>query len=93
MKTRKLIIFLIRRRLGLKKFQGFRFVGQRSPDNWYFFGEEFLWKVTPGFTNYLSLSNVKLNWLINNNCKIEKIDVKCRTFGEIERVAYGKEKD
>lgn len=93
MKTRKLIIFLIRKRLGLKKFQGFRFAEQKSPDNWYFFGDEFLWKVIPGYHQYLTLSNVSLNWLLNEKCKINKIGIKCDAFNEIERVAYGEEKN
>lgn len=79
---RKFILFLIRRRLGLKKYEGFRFVGQRSVSNWYFFGDEYVWKVRCRIGECMSLSNVSLNWLLSDKCKIKKINISCDAFDE-----------
>lgn len=67
---KRLIIFLIRRKLGLKKRQCFRFTNQASKDNKYYFSDEHLYKIENGRR---MMANVSLNWLLNDDCEIEKI--------------------
>lgn len=66
---RRLILFLVRRKLRLRKAQKFQFEGQKSDAVYWFANEQIckLWKgkVTP--------SGVSLNWLLNDKCKIIKI--------------------
>lgn len=64
--TKRLIIFLIRKRLGLKKYQHFRFNNQKSNAT-YFFSDACVMK-DERFG--LHESSVSLNWLLNDNCKI-----------------------
>lgn len=66
---RRLIIFLIRRRLGLKKYETFKFVGQKS-DAVYYFTEI---NVMKHFNGYTSLSGVSVNWLLDDKCEIELV--------------------
>lgn len=68
---KRLIIFLIRRKLGLKKFQKFRFNGQRSKTDFYYFRKDDLIKCHIGVCEP---SNVSLNWLLNDECRITKLD-------------------
>lgn len=79
---RKFILFLIRRRFGLKKWQGFQFAGQKSKDNWYFFGKDYIWKVSPHSKEFFKPSNVSLNWLLNDACDIKLHNVICVPFDE-----------
>ena len=67
---KRLIIFLIRRRLGLKKYQHFRFTNQKSNAIYYFTSENLI----KSWHNTEYLSGVSLNWLLNNDCEIEKLD-------------------
>lgn len=67
----KLIISLIRKRLGLKKFQRFRFVGQKSFDV-YFFTETSLMKKT--VNGLVCNSEVSLNWLLDKDCAVIKYE-------------------
>lgn len=69
---KRLIIFLIRRKLGLKKWQDFRFSNQKSETDYYFFGSDKLYKVTKEPIRDIGLSNVSLNWLLDDNCEIIK---------------------
>jgi hypothetical protein len=64
---RNLIIFLIRKRLGLKKFEQFQFVGQKS-DAVYYFTESSIMKKNVNGT--YQASNVSLNWLLHDDCEI-----------------------
>lgn len=66
---RKFIIFLVRKNLGLKKFENFRFVNQKS-DAVYYFTES---NVMKRYNGYTSLSSVSLNWLLDDECEIEKV--------------------
>lgn len=65
---RRLILFLVRKRLGLKKGQHFRFTNQRS-DAYYFITSKKVWKQDK---DGLSWSSVSLNWLLDDDCKIIK---------------------
>lgn len=69
---RSLILFLIRRKLGVKKFDGFRFSNQRSDVDYYYFDSFALRKVSYSTGEILS-SHVSLNWLLNDMCKIHKL--------------------
>lgn len=66
---RKLAIFFIRQRLGLKKYQNFKFENQRSKTDYYYFTEINLMKYEGGV---IRPSNVSLNWLLDSNCRIVK---------------------
>lgn len=71
---RRLIIFLIRMRLGLKKYQDFRFDNQKSKTDSYYFDSYNLIKMECYKGNFnLRKSSVSLNWLLNDNCRIHKI--------------------
>ena len=69
---KKLIIFLIRRRLGVKDQEHFRFIGQKS-DSYYYFDGLKLMKVTKYRGKpHTRPSNVNLNWVLDDECKIVK---------------------
>lgn len=70
---RRLIIFLIRKRLRLRKYQRFRFENQKSPTDCYFFTGDNLMKVSAG--GYMRGASVSLNWLLDPECNITR-DVK-----------------
>lgn len=67
-----LIIFLIRKRLGLKKYEHFRFVNQRSESDYYMFSDVEILKIENG-AGPIHPSRVSLNWLLNDRCSIEKV--------------------
>jgi hypothetical protein len=66
---RRFIIFLIRKRLRLKTYENFKFVGQKS-DAVYYFTESTVMKRWRGQT---MLSGVSINWLLDKGCKIERV--------------------
>ena len=68
---KRLIIFLIRLRLGLKKGEHFRFANQSSPYNTYYFTGDAVMKHTKHFNDHKS--SVSLNWLLDDDCKIERV--------------------
>ena len=68
---RRLIIFLIRNRLGLDVGQAFRFANQKSDKNYYFFTKDKLIKMLwIGSSYYPVPSNCSLNWLLDDDCEI-----------------------
>lgn len=67
---KRLIIFLVRKRLGLNKYEHFQFDNQKS-DATYFFSDICVMKDTG---KALYRSSVSLNWLLNDNCKITKVN-------------------
>ena len=71
---KRLIVFLIRRRLHLRKNEKFRFINQKT-DNVYYFTADQIIKLpeTPGKLSRREKSFVSLNWLLSDDCKIEKI--------------------
>ena len=72
---KKFIISLVRKYLGLKKYEAFQFVGQKS-DAVYYFGHDAVYKAYsygPGYGGTIRKSNVSLNWLLDDECKIEKV--------------------
>lgn len=72
---KKMILFLIRKHLGVKKFEPFTFVGQKSHTFYYFNDEEIVkeWRYPSRKAGQTEASHVSLNWLLDDNCKIEKI--------------------
>jgi hypothetical protein len=64
-----LVIFLVRRRLKLKKFERFTFTNQKT-DAVYYFATYKLMKIENGLT---FKSSVSLNWLLNDECEIERV--------------------
>ena len=66
---RKFILFLIRKKLKLKKFEKFQFVGQKS-NAVYYFTENHVMKLWHGQT---ALSGVSINWLLDDDCGITKV--------------------
>lgn len=66
---KRLILFLIRRKLHITLYKPFKFDNQKSDNNFYYITNDAVMKY-----NYLSCmtteSNVSLNWLLNKNCKI-----------------------
>lgn len=71
---KKLIIFLIRRRLRLEKYEEFQFSNQKTK-NVYFFTETSLLKVQPLTNGHILMceSGVSLNWLLNKECRVNKL--------------------
>lgn len=71
----RLILFLIRLKLGVKKYERFQFTNQRSELDFYFFNKRAFWKVEfdEEGKSHIDLSHVSLNWLLDPNCKIRKI--------------------
>ena len=68
---KKLIIFLVRRRLKLSKYELFRFTGQKTSAMYYFTREG----VMKTHHNITTPSSVSLNWLLNDECEIVKTGV------------------
>lgn len=68
----RLIIFLIRKKLGLKKYEHFRFTNQKVKSDYYYFTETNIMKHVHGWGNIYH-SNVSLNYLLSNKCEIEKV--------------------
>ena len=74
MNYKRLIIFLICKRLGLKKFEAFRFTNQLSPEATYRFTDSGLEKFYPNYPHLAPVeSGVSLNWLLSNECEIERV--------------------
>ena len=70
---KKLIIFLIRKRLGLKKGERFRFANQVSKNDYYYFSDDAVMKHNYSLP-FDYKSSVSLNWLLNDECKIERVE-------------------
>ena len=69
---KRLIIFCIRKRFKLKEYEDFQFTNQKT-NNHYYFTENNLMKYDPE-TLIAMPSNVKLNWLLDDNCKIIHVE-------------------
>lgn len=64
----RLIIFLVRKKLGVKKFQYFKFPNQANQNNQYYFTDSMLMKQCEN--GFIKPANVKFNYLLDPNCKI-----------------------
>lgn len=65
----RLILYLIRKKLGVKKFEQFRFINQNDPAT-FFFSNTRLIKNTG---TYIANAGVSLNWLLSDRCKVCKV--------------------
>lgn len=63
---RRVIIFLVRKKLGVKKYERFKFVTQKENAT-YYFTESGIMKEHNGRT---FVSGVSLNWLVDDGCEI-----------------------
>ena len=73
---KRLIVFLIRKRLGLKRNEHFRFANQASEKHYYYFTSDCLIKMrwSARWNKYISdPSGCSLNWLLDDNCEIVKV--------------------
>ena len=68
---RRFVLFLIRKKLGLKKYESFRFTNQKSDAVYWFTSSAIIKSCYCG--RLKRPSGVSLNWLLNDDCKIEKI--------------------
>lgn len=68
---RRLILILVRKRLGLREGELFRFSNQLSKAKYYFDDKLGLVKVVSG--KVTRLSGVSLNWILDPNCTVEKV--------------------
>lgn len=66
---RRLVIFLIRKKLGLRTYEPFRFDNQKT-DAIYCFTNDAVMKDWCGI---VQASSVSLNWLLHDDCKIIKL--------------------
>lgn len=66
---RRIVIFLVRKKLGLRLYERFQFANQKT-DNKYYFTNTHVIKIE----NHKHLhSGVSLNWLLDDECEIEKL--------------------
>ena len=71
----RLIIFLVRKKLGLKKGEHFRFVNQLNPYNTYYFTDDAVMKHFGQWKGSEDVkSSVSLNWLLDDECEIVKVE-------------------
>lgn len=77
---KRLILFLIRRRLGLKLNEPFKFANQNSRYDFYWFTPYALLKyeyredvVGFGLIGSTDKAHVSLNWLLDDECEIIKV--------------------
>ena len=74
---KRLILFLIRRRLGVHKSQAFRFDNQSSTTDCYYFSNTNLIKLKIENRSFVEeKSGVSLNWLLDDDCKIHIVKEK-----------------
>lgn len=66
---KKFIIRLVRKRLGLKKGEKFKFTNQKTNDT-YYFTEEAIMKIE---NNGHVRSSVSLNWLLDDDCEVYRM--------------------
>lgn len=66
---KRLIIFLVRKKLGLKKYEQFQFANQKS-DAVYYFSDGEIVKLRRGESRP---SSVSLNYLLSDECEIRRV--------------------
>ena len=70
---KRLIIYLLRKKLGVKLFEKFQFVGQKS-DDCYWFTKDDIYKYVAN-TGVVRPSSVSLHWLLDDNCEVTHCDL------------------
>lgn len=69
---KRFILFLIRRKLGVKLYEEFRFTNQCKADI-YWFQPDGVYKETEN-GHEVKKSTVSLNWLLSEECEIERCE-------------------
>ena len=69
---KRIIIFLVRKRLGLKKEQPFKFYNQKLKEEYYYFTDDAVMK--RNIRGKIEKSTVSLNWLLDDKCEIDIIE-------------------
>ena len=64
---KRLILFLIRKRLHLRKYEPFKFSNQKSKTDFYYFDNDHLMKCDSSIGTIIE-SHVSLNWILNDDC-------------------------
>lgn len=72
---KRIIIFLIRRRLGLKKYEFFQFDNQKSNATYYFSENSVIKQERMNNVTHVRPSSVSLNWLLDDSCTIKHLGV------------------
>lgn len=65
----RLILFLIRVKLGLKKYESFRFINQKTTAVYYFTSN----CIIKDYSGRVEPSTVSLNYILSKECKIKRI--------------------
>lgn len=68
---KRIIWFLIRIKLGVKKYQQFIFTNQLSENTSYMISSDKIFKVQG---NRLKHSDVSINWLLSDECEIKVVE-------------------
>ena len=71
----RLIMFLLRLKLGVKKYERFKFTNQRTKNEYHFDTHTIYRSYLKGNTVYIEPSDVSINWLLNPCCEIERVEV------------------
>ena len=66
---KRIVIFLVRSRLKLKKYEKFKFKNQKTEAVYWFTDT----KVLKNDLDITTRSGVSLNWLLNDHCEIERV--------------------
>ena len=69
---KKLVMFLVRKKMGLKEREPFQFVNQKTNAVYYFTGDA----VMKAWRGVIEKSSVSLNWLLDDECVIRKCNDK-----------------
>jgi hypothetical protein len=71
----RLIMFLLRLKLGVKKYEVFTFTNQKTK-NGYYFDTHTIYRIRYiGIDCLIEPSDVSINWLLNPCCEIERVEV------------------
>jgi hypothetical protein len=73
-------MWLIRRKLGLRKYEGFQFTNQKN-DCIYYFTDDALMRENP--EGYVRECHAGLNYLLSDECEIRKVCRFQRVFAEL----------
>ena len=74
---KRFIIFLVRKKLGLKKGEHFPFSNHLNPHNTYYFTDDAVMKPFGRWKGSEDVkSSVGLNWLLDEECEIVKVEDK-----------------
>lgn len=71
---KRFILYLVRKRLGLAKYEPFRFDNQKSNAVYYFTDDA----VMKAWRGCVEKSGVSLNWLLDDECVIKKCEEEVR---------------